>query len=72
MTTTTDQRTAVAIIEHHYDKAWRIEMSTRIMAERGRRTKAKDHAAELARVTADTIRAIIADLRDAGITVKEF
>jgi hypothetical protein len=47
-------------------------MSTRIMAERGRRTKAKDHAAELARVTADTIRAIIADLRDAGITVKEF
>jgi hypothetical protein len=71
MTTDTDQRTAVAIIEHHYDTAWRMEMSTRIKAERGRRTKAKDHDAELSRVRANVLRELIADLRDAGYTIKE-
>lgn len=69
MDTTTDD--AIRIIERHYGNAWRNEAATRMLAERGRYTKAKRHAAEIARAKADAIKRLVDDLRAAGYTITE-
>jgi hypothetical protein len=67
----TNNNTAADIVARHYGDAWRYAIVKRFEASRGRYTKAKERARDDAELKAATIRAIVEDLRAAGIDVKE-